>query len=57
MPQSLLKKLGAKWNLFTLSHRPPSMPMIRNVLTGRRPGRNGYGEWEFAPDGKVMRRA
>lgn len=72
MPQPLLKKLGAKWNWFTLRYQRPSMSVIRNVLTGidgnaldlitgrwlfREARKNKQGEWEFALDGKVMRGA
>ncbi len=72
MPQPLLKKLGAKWNWFTLRYQRPSMSVIRNVLTGvdgnalglvtgrwlfRQARKNRQGEWEFALDGKVMRGA
>jgi predicted transposase YbfD/YdcC len=72
MPQPLLRKLGAKWNWFTLCYQRPSMSVIRNVLTGidgnaldlitggwlfRQARKNEQGEWEFALDGKVMRGA
>lgn len=72
MPQPLLKKLGAKWNWFTLRYQWPGMSVVRNVLTGidgndldaitgrwlfRQAGKNGKGEWEFALDGKVLRGA
>jgi predicted transposase YbfD/YdcC len=72
MPQPLLRKLGAKWNWFTLRYQWPSMSVIRNVLTRiggneldtitgkwlfRQAGKNREGEWEFALDGKVLRGA
>lgn len=72
MPQSLLGKLGAKWNWFKLRYQWPGMSVIRNVLIGvdgneldaitgrwlfRHAAANREGEWEFALDGKVLRGA
>jgi predicted transposase YbfD/YdcC len=70
--QSLLKKLGAEWNWFTLRYKYPSKSTIRNVLTridaaeldritgawlSAQARKDGKGEWEIALDGKVMRGA
>ena len=70
--QSLLKKLGAEWNWFTLCYKYPSRSTIRNVLTridaaaldrltgawlSAQARKDGKGEWEIALDGKVMRGA
>ena len=70
--QSLLKKLGAEWNWFTLRYKYPSKSTIRNVLTGidaseldritgvwlsAQARKSGENEWEIALDGKVMRGA
>ena len=70
--QSLLKKLGAEWNWFTLCYKYPSKSTIRNVLTridaaaldrltgawlSAQARKDGKGEWEIALDGKVMRGA
>ena len=70
--QSLLKKLGAEWNWFTLRYKYPSKSTIRNVLTridaaeldritgvwlSAQARKRGKAEWEIALDGKVMRGA
>jgi predicted transposase YbfD/YdcC len=72
MPQSLLRKLGAKWNWFRLRYQWPGKSAIWNVLTridaammDRITGawlavqarKDGEGEWAVALDGKVMRGA
>src|SRR5712664_946838 len=72
MPQSLLKKLGARWNWFKIRYAWPSMSVIWNVLTmieaaeldritgtwiAARAGKDEKDEWILALDGKVMRGA
>jgi predicted transposase YbfD/YdcC len=72
VPQSLLKKLGAKWCWFGLRYKHPSKSTIRNVLTRidaaaldritgtwlfEQARKERKGEWEIAVDGKVMRGA
>jgi predicted transposase YbfD/YdcC len=72
IPQSLLRKLGARWNWFKIRYAWPSMSVIWNVLTmidaaelDRISGtwiavharKDEKGEWVLALDGKVMRGA
>lgn len=72
LPQSLLWKLGAKWNWFKRRYMPPSKATIRRVLmkidademaaivgrwvAGQSPGNPGDA-WRIALDGKVLRGA
>lgn len=72
IPQSLLRKLGAKWNWFKLRYQWPSLSVIYNILTRidgnsldvitgtwlfRQAMKDAKNEWEIALDGKVMRGA
>ncbi len=72
IPQSLLRKLGARWNWFKIRYAWPSMSVIWNVLTmieaaeldritgtwiAARARKDEKGEWILALDGKVMRGA
>jgi predicted transposase YbfD/YdcC len=72
MPQSLLRKLGAKWNWFRLRCQWPGKSAIWNVLTeidaammdritgtwlAAQARKDKESEWRIALDGKVMRGA
>ncbi len=72
MPQSLLRKLGAKWNWFRFRYQWPGKSAIWNVLTkadaammdrvtckwlAAQARKDEEGEWVIALDGKVMRGA
>ena len=72
MPQSLLRKLGAKWNWFRFRYQWPGKSAIWNVLTkidaammdritgawlAAQARKDEEGEWAIALDGKVMRGA
>ena len=72
LPQSLLAKLGGKWNWYTLSYSWPSRSVIRRVLIGidaqaldvlvgtwlsARADRDEDGVQVLALDGKVLRGA
>jgi predicted transposase YbfD/YdcC len=72
MPQSLLRKLGAKWNWFRFRYQWPGKSAIWNMLTkadaammdrvtctwlAAQARKDEEGEWVIALDGKVMRGA
>lgn len=72
MPQSLLRKLGVKWNWFRFRYQWPGKSAIWNVLTkidaammdritgawlATQARKDEEGEWAIALDGKVMRGA